>query len=82
LNKAKTSFLELLTPDSEVHRMAVSTPLILHCEVVIAGVCRVDFSYMEPRLIAVFPRILQKEVSTGVDTICWWGTKIERQVDG
>lgn len=56
--RQKAIVLELLTPDGEVHRMAVSTPLILHCEVVITGVCRIDLSYMEPRLIAVFSRIL------------------------
>jgi hypothetical protein len=48
--------------------MAVSASVILHCEVVIARVCRIDFSYMEPRLVAVFSLILQKHRSAGKDT--------------
>jgi hypothetical protein len=48
--------------------MAVSAPIILHCEVVIARVCGIDFSYMEPRLVAVFSLILQKHGSASKDT--------------
>ena len=44
--------------------MSVSASFILHCEVVVAGVCRIDFSYVESRLVAVFPLILKKQVST------------------
>lgn len=41
--------------------MSVGAPFVLYREVIITGVCRIDFSYVESCLVAVFPLVLKKE---------------------